>query len=331
MKIPVMIPNHEYDIILERGALAHLADYVKIQGKVLLITDTGVPQAHIELVSAQLADCDCYIVEQGEGSKSFTVLQKILSYMLAHDFQRSDCVIALGGGVVGDLAGFAASIYMRGIRFINFPTTTLAQIDSSIGGKTAINLVGVKNVIGAFYQPSLVIIDPEVLKTLDHRQIVSGLAEALKAGLIADAKLFALFSRADPMEEIETIIYRSLLVKKHIVEQDEKETGLRKLLNFGHTIGHGIEACYLDSLYHGEAVALGMLYFIENESLKEQVIKIYEKLGLPSTCDYEKEAVFTHIAHDKKASKHTIDVVVVSDAGKSHIEKMSFDEIKARL
>ena len=105
MKIPVMIPNHEYDIILERGALAHLADYVKIQGKVLLITDTGVPQAHIELVSAQLADCDCYIVEQGEGSKSFTVLQKILSYMLAHDFQRSDCVIALGGGVVGDLAG----------------------------------------------------------------------------------------------------------------------------------------------------------------------------------------------------------------------------------
>lgn len=331
MKLRVEIPNHEYDIVLEHGLLNHVLDYIHPKGKVLIISDSGVPKQYIDLVCSQLTNCFTYIVEQGEDSKSFPVYQAILSYLLAHDFQRKDCVIALGGGVVGDLAGFVSATYMRGIEFINIPTTTLSQIDSSIGGKVAINLDGVKNMIGAFYQPSIVLIDPDVLSTLSKRQIVNGLAEALKAGLILNQDLFQLFLNKNYMDYLDEIIYQSLLVKKQVVEQDEKETGLRKLLNFGHTIGHGIEAYHFHHLYHGEAVALGMLYFIENEALKKQVKEIYVQLGLPSEIMYDKEEVWNHIVHDKKANHDTIDVVTVKEVGQSEIVSMSFIEIKKRL
>lgn len=331
MKIHVSIPTHEYDIVLERGALHHLNDYITHDGKILLLSDHGVPKEYIDLVASQFSSCYPYIVEQGEQSKTFPVYESILTFLLENDFQRKDCVIALGGGVVGDLGGFVAASYMRGIRFINLPTTTLSQVDSSIGGKVAINLQNTKNIVGTFYQPSIVIIDPDVLKTLPHRHVVNGLVEALKAGLILDPSLYALFLE-DPLQQIDEIIYRSLEVKRKIVEQDEKETGLRKKLNFGHTIGHGLESYYhLGELLHGEAVALGMLYFIEDEATKAQLKCIYQALSLPIMVEYKKELVWKQILHDKKANANTIDVVIVSKPGISRIESMSFDEVKTYL
>ena len=240
---------------------------------------------------------------------------------------RTDLVIALGGGVVGDLAGFAAACYMRGIDFVNIPTTTLAQIDSSIGGKTAINAGGVKNNIGAFWQPRKVLIDLDVLSTLPRRHYINGLAEALKAGLIYDPQLYALFEQENIDDHLEEIIYRSLCMKKDVVEKDEKETGLRKILNFGHTIGHAIEGYYhMEEYLHGECVAMGMLYFIEDDALRQRTIRILERLGLPTDAPYDAEAIYEKLLADKKAGHGHITVVKVKTLGKAELEDMSFVE-----
>lgn len=237
-----------------------------------------MPEEHVRTVMEQCANATVMTVQHGEGAKSFPVFEDVCRKLLALKFGRRDLLIAVGGGVVGDLGGFAAACYMRGIRFVNMPTTSLSQIDSSIGGKTAINLDGVKNSIGAFYQPELVVADPDVLSTLPRRHLNNGLVEAVKAGLIGDAALFSLFEETDVYSRIDEIIYRSLCVKKRVVEQDEKETGLRKTLNFGHTIGHGVESVYgLSGLLHGESVAVGMLPMIGNSALRERVRKDFQK------------------------------------------------------
>ncbi len=232
--------------------------------QIFILSDDAVPKCHQQTVQQQFPDSYLHIVKHGEGAKSFAVLEDCLTQMLRQNFSRKDLVIALGGGVIGDLAGFVAATYMRGIDFINIPTTTLSQIDSSIGGKVAINLDGIKNCVGAFYQPKMVLIDPLVLNTLPKRHFYNGLVEAVKAGLIQDEELFTLFERDEL--DIEQIIYRSLLVKKYVVEQDETEQGLRKILNFGHTIGHAYESYYqLHDYYHGECVQTQRF---ENASLK---------------------------------------------------------------
>ncbi len=263
MKLHVDLKERGYDIVMERGVLHRLAQEVDLNRNVLLVSDSKVPVQWIDAVKEQCPHCVVKIVPSGEESKSFAVWEELLSCMLEHHFLRSDLVIALGGGVVGDLAGFAAACYMRGIDFVNIPTTTLAQIDSSIGGKTAINAGGIKNNIGAFYQPIKVLIDFDTLSTLPRRHYVNGLVEALKAGLIYDPQLFALFENGNIDDDLEKIIYRSLCMKKDVVEKDERESGLRKILNFGHTIGHAIEGYYhMEEYLHGECVAMGMLYFM---------------------------------------------------------------------
>ena len=240
-------------------------------------------------------------------------------------------VLALGGGVVGDLAGFAAASYMRGVTFINCPTTTLSQIDSSIGGKTAINLAGTKNTVGAFYQPSLVVADPDTLKSLPERHFINGLAEAVKAGLIADEGLFELFETEDAHEKIEEIVYRSLVMKKNVVERDEREAGLRATLNFGHTLGHAIESAnHLGGLYHGECVALGMLPMIEDASLRRRTRAVYKKLGLPSRIRYDGDEIFEFIRHDKKTGPDgAITVVKVPRLGECRLDKVPLEDLKA--
>ena len=200
--------------------------------------------------------------------------------MLDAGFTRRDCVIAVGGGVVGDLSGFAASIYMRGIDFYNIPTTLLSQVDSSVGGKTAIDFEGVKNIVGAFYPPKAVLIDENVLSTLPLRQLNNGLAEALKMSMTSDRELFDIFENGNPYENIGTVIEKSLLIKTDVVNKDEKEQGLRRVLNFGHTIGHGIEAEQAGRLYHGECVAIGMIPMCSTETA-ERLKRILAKLGLP--------------------------------------------------
>ena len=247
-----------YDIIVERGVLSKANKQLNLNRRVLVVTDSGVPEEYAKSLASQCKDGIIYTVPMGEASKSLDIFGKVLGTMLDNGFSRKDCVVAVGGGVVGDLAGFAASAYMRGIDFYNIPTTLLSQIDSSIGGKTAINFGGVKNIVGAFYQPKKVLIDPDLLATLPERQISNGLAEAIKMALTSDKELFNIFENKDIDENIDEIIIRSLNIKKSVVEQDEKESGLRKILNFGHTIGHGIESSEeMSELYHGECVALG--------------------------------------------------------------------------
>lgn len=329
MKIHVTC-SKDYDIYLEKGLLEQLHDYIDCQRKIFIISDDNVPECYQQTVSKQFPNSYLHIVKHGEGAKSFAVLEDCLTQMLRRNFSRKDLVIALGGGVIGDLAGFVAASYMRGIDFINIPTTTLSQIDSSIGGKVAINLDGIKNCVGAFYQPEMVLIDPLVLNTLPKRHFYNGLVEAIKAGLIQDKELFELFQQEEL--DIEQIIYRSLLVKKYVVEQDETEQGLRKILNFGHTIGHAYESYYhLRDYYHGECVALGMMAILKNPEIKERLSKILERLQIDTTCDAKKDKVFTYLGKDKKADHDQITIVKVEQIGHAELEDIPITDLRTYL
>ena len=322
----VNLPAGGYDIHLERGALVRAGELLRLSRRVLIVTDEGVPPEYARTVAAQCKEPYIVTLPMGEGSKSFARLEMLCSTMLAHGFTRSDCVVAVGGGVVGDLAGFAAASYMRGIDFYNIPTTVLSQVDSSIGGKVAVNLAGVKNIVGAFHQPRAVIVDPEVLKTLPKRQIANGLAEAVKMSLTSDAELFELFEKGAWERDIDRIIERSLRIKKAVVEQDECETGLRRVLNFGHTLGHGIEGAEeLHGLYHGECVALGMLPMC-SARVRARLIPVLKGLGLPYEIKGDLEKMLSIAAHDKKCDGGAISVVYVDEVGSFEIVKMPLGE-----
>lgn len=322
MKLTMHLGARSYDIILKRGCLANLHQFTDLtHRRVFILTDSGVPAVYAQNLLAQCAEGKVCTVPQGEGSKCLKTYGEVLAAMLDFGMTRKDLLVAVGGGVVGDLGGFCAASYMRGIDFVNCPTTTLSQIDSSIGGKTGIDLGPTKNIVGAFWQPKAVLIDPDTLATLPRRHFVNGLAEAVKAGLIADPALFELFETGDPDADIETIIYRSLLVKKKIVEQDEREGGARRALNFGHTIGHGIEAVKgirgrrTNGLYHGECVALGMLPMIEDRQLQKRARAVLRKLGLPVRTGVDKHKVLDYMHHDKKSAGSTITVIKVPGLG----------------
>ena len=317
------LPEKGYDINIKRGLIYSAAELFDLDRKVIIVTDSGVPKEYSQIVEKQCKEAKIITMPEGEGSKSVDGFAHILNEMLAFDMTRGDCVVAVGGGVVGDLAGFAAASFMRGIDFYNIPTTLLSQVDSSIGGKTAINLGGVKNIVGAFYQPKAVIIDPDVLKTLPDRQIRSGLAEAIKMAMTSDEELFKLIENCEISDEIlEKIIIASLKIKKTIVEADERESGLRKVLNFGHTYGHGIEAISGGSLYHGESVALGMQVVCSKE-VKARLIPLLEKIGLPTKFEGDTEGAISLIIHDKKNDKSKLSCIFVDKIGSFRIEKMN--------
>ena len=332
MKLTMRLGPRSYDIILRRGALGRVGQLVNLSRKVLVVTDSGVPQQYLSTVLAQCPQGVPVVLEQGEGSKSLAVTERLCAAMLQHGFARTDAVLALGGGVVGDAAGFAAACYMRGIDFINCPTTTLAQVDSSIGGKTAVNLAGTKNIVGAFHQPCLVVADPDTLATLPPRHVANGLAEAVKTGLIGDAALFELFEKDAAQQSLEEILYRSLAVKKAIVEADEREAGCRAALNFGHTIGHAIEASRglaRRQLYHGECVALGTLPMLESPAVRARVRRVYRALGLPVRIRYDGDEIYSHLVHDKKAANGAITLVKVKQPGSYRLEKVPVEALRA--
>ena len=328
MIIPVKLENESYDIVLERGALEQAGEVLDLDRKVLVVTDDGVPEEYAETVASQAKNAVVVILPEGEASKNFENFQKLLSVMLKESFTRKDCVAAVGGGVVGDLSGFAAACYMRGIDFYNIPTTLLSQVDSSIGGKTAIDLDGVKNIVGAFYQPKKVLIDPNTLKTLDKRQLSAGLAEAVKMSLTSNAELFEKIRTSEDLEaDLESIIAGALTIKRDVVEQDPKEQGLRKILNFGHTIGHGIESFYEGKLLHGECVALGMLPMCSLE-VREELVPVLEKYDLPISCDAKTDQLMPFILHDKKMQKDKISGILVNEIGSFAIREISPEEMK---
>lgn len=337
MTLSMDLGERSYSITVQSGALNRAGEILGLRRRVLVVTDSGVPAGYAEAVAARCAHPVLITVPEGEGSKSFPVLESLLAAMLENGFDRHDCAVAVGGGVVGDLTGFAASLYMRGIDFYNVPTTLLAQVDSSIGGKTAVDFRGVKNVVGTFWQPKGVLIDPDVLSTLPSRQLSAGLAEAVKMALTSDAALFRVFEEQpakgrDPREDkavLGDVIVRALAVKKAVVEADERESGLRKILNFGHTLGHGIESAAGGALYHGECVALGMLPMCA-PSVRERLIPVLRQLDLPVTVSLPLSAVREAVTHDKKSAGGAVDAVLVEEPGSCRVARMDPEELMER-
>lgn len=324
-KIIVSLAGASYEINIGRGLINQANRFFNLERRALIVTDDGVPKEYAERVGSLCKEARIITIKQGEASKSAECFKALCHEMLDFGLTRSDCVIAVGGGVVGDLSGFAAASYMRGVDFYNIPTTLLSQVDSSIGGKTAINLGGVKNIVGAFYQPKAVIIDTQLLSTLPKRQLANGMAEVIKMSLTSDEYLFEILENGVTGENIEDVIVRALKIKKSVVEIDEREGGLRKILNFGHTLGHGIEAAEeLNGLYHGECVAIGMTSCSSPE-VKERLIPLLEQYGLPTRYDGDIDTALSFIKQDKKCEGDEISVILVDNIGKYRIEKMKAD------
>lgn len=332
MQFLVNMRDQQYNVLIERNSLDNIQKYLDLNRKVLIVTDDGIPNEYINKVLEKCNNGFVYTIKQGESSKNFSNYENILNFMIDHTFLRSDCIVAIGGGVVGDLAGFVASTYMRGITFYNIPTTLLSQVDSSVGGKTAIDKNGVKNIVGAFYPPRMVVIDPNVLKTLDKRQLHSGLVEAIKMGLTSDKSLFELIKNSNNLlNDIDEIIIKAIQVKKNVVEEDPNEKGIRKILNFGHTVGHAIESSKnFNNYLHGECVGIGMLYF-SSENVKKQILDVLLKYNLPTKCNLDKEELIQYILLDKKRSNDYLSVIFVEEVGTYCIKNVLTSEIKKYL
>ncbi len=328
MNIRVNTASGGYDIMLSRGAIEKLNDKLNLDRKVLIVTDSGVPEIYAKTVAGQCKAPYILTIPQGEKSKTADTWSLLLKTMVENNFTRTDCVVAVGGGVVGDLSGFAAATFMRGIDFYNIPTTVLSQVDSSIGGKTAVDFMGYKNLVGAFYPPKAVIIDTDTLKTLDKRQISNGLCEALKMAVTNDKELFEIFENNDITDDaLDEIIYRALLIKKAVVEEDEKEQGLRKVLNFGHTIAHAVESLNnMDKYYHGECVAIGMIPMC-SDSVRTRLLPVLKKLNLPTALDEPVDDLIEACKHDKKAFGDNITIVTVEQIGSFKFENIDFLEL----
>ena len=328
MKLTVKTLMGDYNIVIERGSINHLSEYCNTDKKAFIVTDSGVPFEYAEAVSKQFENNIIKVIPQGEKSKSFETYKELLEVLNENAFTRADCIVAVGGGVVGDLSGFTAATYMRGIDFYNIPTTLLSQVDSSIGGKTAIDFGGYKNTVGAFYQPKAVIIDPDVLKTLSKRQFNNGLAESIKMAATSDKALFEMLENNNAEDIIDTVIERSLKIKKAVVEEDEKELGLRKVLNFGHTAGHAIEtAAGLSDYLHGECVSMGMLAF-SSRSVREKLINVLTKYNLPVKFDFPADEILSALRHDKKAKGDGVNVVFVNEIGSFEFKYLTFNELE---
>jgi 3-dehydroquinate synthase len=348
--ITVSLGENSYEVRIEAGLLARagavLKPYVR-SGRLLVVTDSNVT-AHVTpdfivALKAEGVEAVLFELPAGEGSKSWAQLEALVDWLLANHVERSDHIVALGGGVVGDITGFAAHIVKRGCSFVQVPTTLLAQVDSSVGGKTAINSGAGKNLVGAFHQPSLVLIDPEVLDSLPRRELAAGFAEVVKYGLIDDLEFFdwceansEAFFEGDAGAR-EYAIARSVESKARIVAEDERElTGTRALLNLGHTFGHALEADtgYSDRLLHGEAVAAGMALAFRYSARRghcpagdaERAASVLRKTGLPTTLaeagvSASGAALVEHMLHDKKKAGGTLPFLLANGIGKTFLAK----------
>ena len=317
---------------MERGSLQKAAALLDLDRRIFIVTDDGVPAEYAAALAAQCREATVYTVPQGERSKSPETLTVLLEAMLRAGLTRGDCVAAVGGGVVGDLAGLAAALYMRGVDWYNVPTTLLAMVDSSVGGKTAVDLGGVKNAAGAFWSPRAVLIDPDVLKTLSPRHWSNGLAEAVKMALTHDAALFDRFEDPVGYGPIEDVVAACLRIKAGVVAADGREAGLRRVLNLGHTLGHGLEAASEGRLLHGEAVALGMIPLCAPE-VRERLLPVLERLGLPTYGSFalDVNAAMEAISHDKKGVDGGIETVTVPEIGTFQFRRVGLTDLERLL
>ena len=341
--ITVALPGREYDILIERGLLNRAGEEVKKvlpkAGRLFVVSDSNVAPLYLTAVRESLEQAGFLVgtmtVPAGESAKCVEQLSALWEAMMAFGLTRTDAVVALGGGVVGDLAGFAAATVLRGVDFIQIPTTLLAQVDSSVGGKVAIDLKAGKNLAGAFWQPKLVLMDPEVLNTLPESVFMAGMAEVVKYGCIFDKGFFDFLSarptREKLMEEIESILYTCCDWKRKVVLEDERDTGSRMLLNFGHTLGHAYElAGNYEKWSHGEAVAAGMCLAaklgvelgVTPADVPGQVESLLASLGLPTEISCTKEEYTAAIGLDKKGTGSDISLILLGGLGCAVIHKM---------
>lgn len=331
--------SRPYDVLIERGSIKNcgkLISEITETKRAAVISDDIVAGIYGETVMDSLResgfDCSLFRFPNGEASKSLSTLSDIYNFLCENSITRKDIIIALGGGVVGDITGFAAATYLRGIEFVQIPTTLLAQIDSSVGGKTAVDLQCGKNLAGAFKQPALVICDSDSLKTLSPDILADGMAEAIKYGMIRDSRLFQLIENHDldnVHEVMDEIVYTCIDIKRDVVEHDEFDTGERMILNFGHTIGHAIEGYHNYVNYtHGKGVAAGMCYITrrfapELAARLESCVKAY---NLPVNSEAPMNKLIPFCSKDKKRVSDNLNYIVCPAVGKAEIRKTTVSD-----
>ncbi len=344
MNVVTVNASRTYNIIIQDDKYRQIGTAISQSVKArraAIVTDDNVDKEYGDIIAGSLDAAGIstvkFVFPHGEASKCHETLLKLYDFLAEHGFTRSDMLIALGGGVVGDLTGFAAATYMRGIEFVQIPTSLLAMVDSSVGGKTAVNINGGKNLVGAFYQPSIVIADTCALNTLPREFFIDGMAEVIKYGMIKSPKVFEMSERlgADSTVSINDIISECVSIKAQVVENDEREAGERMLLNFGHTLGHAIEKFHnFSGITHGAAVAIGMSVFTHIAEDKGMCVKgVADKLdavlkanGLPITTEAPMDVLFRYSLGDKKRNSKGIDIVICSDIGKSSTIRMTVEE-----
>ncbi len=349
--LSVNIPEKEYDIIIEKGCIAKTGEYIKARfskGKCALITDENVGALYADAVIKSLRakgfEVFLFAIKPGEPSKSMETLQQICAFLACSGINRGDFLVVLGGGVTGDIAGFAASVFLRGIPFVQIPTSLLAQIDSSVGGKVAADIPEGKNLVGSFHHPSLVLIDPDVLHTLPRMYFEDGMAEAIKYGCIKDASLFSFLLESEEntlWEHMEEVIFTCVNIKRQVVEMDEKDKGERMLLNFGHTAGHGIEKFYhYEGIAHGQAIAMGIALFTQKSEkigftaagTYEKLLTVLKKYSLPSKVPEEVVPQLALLcAGDKKNIGKTIHLILISKIGCGCLYPIEYSEFEEFL
>ncbi|HEX8931574.1 MAG TPA: 3-dehydroquinate synthase [Patescibacteria group bacterium] len=346
IKLKFSSEKHEYSIYIGKNLLEKLNELLDLKkySQIVVLTDTNIAPHFLNSVIQSLPkNTKQLILPAGEKNKNIEHVQKIWKFLQASNFDRKSLVINLGGGVITDMGGFAASTYMRGIDFINLPTTLLSQVDASIGGKTGIDFANVKNLIGTFNQPKAVIIDIQTLKSLPEREYRSGFAEIIKHGIIADKNYFAKVTNKKPLdfnsEELIDIIARSCEIKKSITTNDETENNARKLLNFGHTIGHAIEALSLDTdkpLLHGEAISIGMVaeakiaeltQLIDGTTFEMIKTKLQEAELPVAISEYNSDQIISKMRTDKKNERGEINFTLIKNIGKGIVGQTVDDQI----
>ena len=330
MKTVHVNASREYDVLIGSGLLPSLGEHAARISKVrrvCIVSDSNVWALYGETAKSSLLDSGLevtsFVFPAGEESKNGTTYLQLLNHLAENQLTRSDLIVALGGGVVGDLAGFVAATYLRGIRFIQVPTTLLAAVDSSVGGKTAIDLPAGKNLAGAFCQPNLVLCDTDCLNTLPEDIFRDGCAEVIKYGILYDPQLFAYLSETALAFDREKVIARCVELKRDVVAEDEFDTGARMKLNLGHTIGHGVEAQSNFEISHGKAVAIGMAIVTRSAccaglcsaETRDAVLAILEKFALPISCAYTSESLYLSALSDKKRSGGTVNLIIPKAIG----------------
>ena len=343
MKTIEVKTGRPYNIYIEHGIIKNAGKFVRDVSKAVravIISDSNVAPIYADIVENSLKEngfeTSMFVFEAGEERKRLATIAKMYEHFFEHSITRTDIIVALGGGVTGDMAGFAAASYLRGIDFVQIPTSLLSQVDSSVGGKTGVDLPTGKNLVGAFWQPNVVLIDPDTLDTLPQKFFNDGMGEVIKYGCIRSKSLFERLERENAKGIIDDIIYECISIKRDVVENDERDTGERAILNFGHTFGHALEKLHnYSGITHGEAVAVGALTLtkiteeknITANGVSEKISTLLKKYNMPTETEFSLTDIVKATKGDKKSSGKSLNFIFIRDIGECFINKIENDKI----